>query len=283
MTVPPNYSMPPEHSGHGFQSPYGGPAHPQEPKSRNYALIGSIVVGCTVLGLGTTLLIALGLTKGDDSEDQQTAISDPASTEEDDTTAPEEDDTTTPAVDDETGQCLPFEPKITDGGSGDGLELLPSCDDADAFWTITSQSYDIDASVDSEGQLHDNQVAYDLCGDDYGYSYLGELWTNWHWVYSDGSVDSLYCIEALGNPDEDGRLPYTPDDGDCFDDGDYWWTVPCESDLATYKVVGTVVFDDPKDLDETAAAEEATCGGQHYWEVTNVDGLTTSILCTNEL
>ncbi len=285
MTVPPNYSMPPEHPGHGFQSPYGGPAHPPEPKPRNYALIGSIVVGCTVLGLGTILLLALGLTKGeDDSEDPPAALSDTTGPEEDETTTPEEDETTAPIEDeDEIGRCLPYEPQITDGGSGDGLELLPSCDGTDAFWKITNQSYDIDAPVDSEGQLYDNQVAYDLCGDDYGHSHLGELWTNWHWVYSAGSLDSLYCIEAIGNPDEDGRLPYTPNDGDCFDDSDYWWTVPCESDLAVYKVVGTVVFDEPKDLDDTEASAEATCGGQYYWEVTNVDGLTTSILCGNKL
>lgn len=288
MTVPPNYSMPPERPtpGYGYQPQYGGPSRPEEPKPRNYALIGAIVVGCTVITLGTILLITLGLQKGGD-EDIAGGDGESASAEEDDTATPEteeettaaEEETTAVADDGEVGGCLPYEPAI----AGDGLELLSSCDDPEAFWEITNQSYDINAPVDSEGNLLDNQVAYDLCGDDYGYSYLGEPWTNWHWVYSAGSTDSLYCIVAVGNPDSEGRLPYTPDEGNCFDDSDKWWTVPCDSNLAVYEVVGTVEFDQPEDLDDAEAASKATCGGAYYWEVTNVDGLTTAILCGNEL
>ncbi|HEU5128648.1 MAG TPA: hypothetical protein VFU12_11720 [Glycomyces sp.] len=286
MTVPPNYSMPPERPtpGYGYQPQYGGPSRPEEPKPRNYALIGAIIVGCTVIALGSILLITLGLNKGGDDKD--IAGDDTSSSAEEDPTTPEDEETspeveeTTPIADDgEVGKCLPYEPVI----AGDGLELLSSCDGADAFWEITNQTYDIDAPVDSEGNLLDNQVAYDLCGDTYGTSYLGELWTNWHWVYSAGSTDSLYCIKAIGNPDAEGRLPYTPGDGDCFDDSDKWWTVSCTSDLAVYEVVGTVEFDEPKDLDDAEAASEATCGGAYYWEVTNVEGLTTAILCGNEL
>ncbi|WP_026923338.1 hypothetical protein [Glycomyces arizonensis] len=286
MTVPPNYSMPPERQpnpGYGFGPQYGGPSLPEERGPRNYGLIGAIVVGCTVLALGSILLVAFVANQGDDGEPvaddgTTTPAEDESTTPADDVTTPE-DDTTTPAGDDgEIGQCLPYEPVIV----GDGLELT-DCDDAEAFWKITNQSYDIDATVDDEGNLESNQVAYDLCGEDYATSFLGEPWTNWHWVYSSGSVDSLYCIEALGNPDDEGRLPYTPDTGDCFDESDQWWTVPCDSDLAVYKVVDTVVFDEPQDLDDDAAAEAATCGGEYYWEITDVEGLTTAILCGNEL
>ncbi|WP_155830294.1 hypothetical protein [Glycomyces tenuis] len=283
MTVPPNYSMPPERpqpSGYGFQPQYGGPSRPEEPKPRNYALIGAIVVGCTVLALGSILLLTFVANRDDGDP-----IADDSNTPAEETTSPAEattdpaEETTGPAPDEsEIGQCLPYEPVI----AGDGLELM-ACDDAEAFWEITNQSYDVEATVDGDGNLEDNQVAYELCGEDYGTSYLGELWTNWHWVYSSGTVDSLYCIVALGNPDSEGRLPYTPDTGDCFDDSDQWWTVPCDSELAIYEVVDTVVFDEPQDLDEEEALEEATCGGEYYWEITDTEGLTTAIICGNEL
>ena len=284
MTVPPNFSVPPEHTpapGYGFQPQYGGPPAPQKP--RNYALIGGIVVGLTTLALGTTLLLVLGLTDRGGEDDTVVAGGDESSTSEpaEETTSPEAEETTTEAVvagSDEIGQCLPYEPEI----SGMGLELT-SCNDASAFWEITNMSYDIEARVDSDGSLLDNQVAYDLCGEDYGLSKLGEVWTNWHWVYTVDIVDSLYCIVAIGNPDEDGRLPYTPDKGDCFDDSDKWWTLDCGSSLAVYEVVGTVDIADPREMTTDEAQTEATCGGAYYWQVTDVEGRTTSILCGNEL
>src|SRR5690606_18563053 len=167
MTVPPNYSMPPERPtpGYGYQPQYGGPSRPEEPRPRNYALIGAIVIGCTVIALGTILLITLSLSKGDEKD---IAGDDTEESVEPDATTPETEEETTAAVEETTpvadeseiGECLPYEPAI----AGDGLELLSSCDDPEAFWEITNQSYDVDAPVDSDGNLLDNQVAYDLCG-----------------------------------------------------------------------------------------------------------------------
>ncbi len=33
--------------------------------------------------------------------------------------------------------------------------------------------------------------------------------------------------------------------GDCFDDSDEWWTMDCSASGAFYKVVDTVVYDEP--------------------------------------
>lgn len=274
--MPPGQPPP---SGHGFGPQYGGPSLPEGPKPRNYTLIGAIIVGCTVLALGSILLLTFVANRddGDTVAGDDTTSAEETTAPEDETTTPEDEETTPETDGGEVGQCLPYEPTIL----GDGLELI-TCDDAEAFWEITNQSYEIDAAVDDEGNLESNDVAYELCGAEYGRSILGELWTNWHWVYSSGQVDSLYCIKALGNPDAEGRLPYTPATGDCFDDSDQWWTVECDSDLALYEVVDTVEFDEPQDLDDDQAAEEATCGGEYYWEVTDVDGLTTAIVCGNE-
>ncbi|GAB3647654.1 hypothetical protein [Glycomyces tarimensis] len=291
MTVPPNYSVPsdrPPVPGYGFQPQYGVPSSPEEPRPRNYALIGAIIVGCTVLTLGTTLLIALGLTRDEQKEDVGPVVAAETSSTAEETASPGGDENTSPdaeetsaepTVDEEVGRCMVYDPEVV----GDGLELLDSCGDAEAFWKVTNMSFDVSATVDDEGNLTDNQVAYDLCGADYGISHLGEPWTNWHWVYSEGTVDSLYCIEAIGNPDADGRVPYTPGDGDCFDDSSEWWTVPCDSDLALYEVVDTVEFDEPKELSDDEAAAEATCGGEYYWEVTDTEGRTSAIICGNEL
>jgi hypothetical protein len=270
---------PPQPSGHGFQPRYGGPSRPEEPKPRNYALLGAIVVGCTVLVLGSILLLTFVANRDEGTPLADETSSEETSSPEEETTPPDEETTTATEGSDEIGQCLPYEPVI----AGDGLELLSSCDDPEAFWKITNQSYDVDATVDSEGNLEDDQVVYELCGEEYANWELGQPWTNWHWVYSSGAVDSLYCIEAVGNPDSEGRLPITPDAGDCFDDSDQWWTVDCDSDLAVYEVVDTVEFDEPQDLDDAEAEEAATCGGEYFWEVTNVDGLTTAIICGDEL
>ncbi|MCH7229509.1 hypothetical protein L0U85_01330 [Glycomyces sp. L485] len=281
MSVPPNYSVPPERPptpDYGFQPQHGGPTAPEDPKPRNYALIGGIVVGCTVLGLGTILLLALGLTRGGEEADPPAAAAETTSAAEEEATTPQAEETTTEAADDEIGRCLIREPAII----GDGLELLDSCEDPEAFWTITNMSYDVDADVDDEGGLADTQVAYDLCGEEYGAARLGETWTNWHWVYSSGTVDSLYCIEAIGNPDDEGRLPYTPDTDDCFPDAAEWWIVPCDSDLAAYEVTDTIEFDEPRELDDDEATAEAACDSDFYWKVVDVEDRTTAILCGNE-
>ncbi|WP_026928631.1 caspase family protein [Glycomyces tenuis] len=180
----------------------------------------------------------------------------------------------------EVGRCLPYDPEAV----GDGLSVI-DCGDPRAFWEITAQSYEIDAEVDDDGGLLDHQAAYDLCGVRYGAPYFGELWTNWQYVYSSGAVDSMYCTRALGDPDpgSDARTPYIPGDGACFDDGESWWTVDCGSSEAVYEVVGTVELDEAGELSDAEAAEEATCGGDFYWEVTDIEGRTAAILCGSEL
>lgn len=314
MTVPPNYGPPPEQPqtpGHGFQSsqpggqsPYGGqPQQPQfgaaprfgqeptapygaplppEPPKRNLGLIGAAIVGVTVLLLGGTLLLTLNLRDGDKDEDHAGGDTDTSeSATEEEPTSPEEDLTTEEAAATEVGQCLPYEPQI----SGDGLGLV-ECSDATAFWKITAQSYDVgDVAVDSEGNLTDTAPAFALCGEDWGSNHLGELWTNWHYVYSSGYLDSLYCIQATGAPDpnEPEHLPYIPDTGDCFDEADDWWIVSCSSSIAAYVVVATVLYDDPVEMSKEEAAENATCGGQWYWQIKNTEGLTTAIICADEV
>ncbi|THV27023.1 proline-rich domain-containing protein [Glycomyces paridis] len=316
MTVPPNYGPPPEQPqtpGYGYQSqpggpspyggqqpqfgsgpqygaapqfgqdpaaPYGGPLPPEPPK-RNLGLIGAIIVGVTVLVLGATLLITMNL-RGDKDEDkvagEETETSESASEEE---TSPGEETTTEEAAATEVGQCLPYEPEIL----GDGLSLV-DCSDATAFWEITAQTYDVgDVTVDDDGNLTDTAPAIELCGAEWGENALGEAWTNWHYVYSNGYLDSLYCIQATGaaDPAEPEHLPYIPDTGDCFDKSDDWWTVSCDSDLAVYKVVDTVVYDDPVDMSEEEAKDEATCGGDWYWQIKDTQGWTTAIICANEV
>jgi hypothetical protein len=314
MTVPPNYGPPPEQPhtpGHGYQSPYnggqnpygsqpqqpaygsggqppygqeppspyGGPVLPPEPPKRNLGLIGGVIVGVTVLVLGATLLVTMNLRGNEDD----TAGEDPKTSGEasEEATSPEEAATTEEEATSEVGQCLPYEPEI----QGDGLALV-DCGDATAFWEITGQSYDVtDVPVDDEGNLTDTAKAVELCGEDWGVNYLGELWTNWHYVYSSGTLDSLYCIKATGaaDPNEPDHLPYTPDVGDCFDEASEWWTVDCASDLAVYEVVDTVIYDDPVEMSEDEAKEAATCGGDWYWQVTDNRNRTSAIICADEL
>lgn len=284
MTVPPDRDGPPEQpqNPYGYQPPYGaGPRH-EQPRKRNYGLIGGIIVGITILVLGAALLVVLGINQGGDDSENDVA-GEETTTGAEETTTPEEETEPAESENPEVGQCLPFDPEVAEDGAGEGLELLASCDDPEAFWVITEQSYDVDAAVDDEGKLTDNQPAYDLCGEEYGTIELGEAWQEWHWVYSFNEVDSMYCYEALGNPDDAGRTPYTPDTGSCFDDSEKWWTVPCDSDLALYEVVDTVEFDEPEELSDDEAAEAATCGGELFWEITDVEGRTTAILCADEV
>ncbi|MCC3764723.1 DUF3824 domain-containing protein [Glycomyces sp. TRM65418] len=309
MTVPPNYGPPPEQPqtpGYGYQSPYnggqpsygsrppqpsyggqppygqeppapyGGPVLPPGPPKRNLALIGGVLVGITVLVLGAALLITMNLRDdGTESAAEDATSSEEASEE----AASAEEPTTEEAPASEVGQCLPYEPVV----EGDGLGLV-DCGDAAAFWEITGQSYEVtDVPVDSEGNLTDTTAAVELCGEDWGVNHLGETWTNWHYVYSSGTLDSLYCIKATGAPDpnEPEHLPYTPDVGDCFDEASEWWTVDCSSDLAVYKVVDTVVYDEPVEMTEDEAQEAATCGGEWYWQITDTRGRTSAIICAN--
>jgi hypothetical protein len=262
--------------------PYGGPVLPPEPPKRNLGLIGGVVVGVTVLVLGTVLLVTMNLRDDGDNG----AAEDPATSEDasEGATSPEEEATTPEeSTDSEVGQCLPFESEI----SGDGFTLV-DCSDATAFWEITAQSYDVtDVAVDSEGYLTDLAAVDELCGAGWGLLKPGETWTKYDYVYSSGTLDSLYCVVATGAPDpaEAGHLPVVPDVGDCFDDADRWWTVDCGSDLALYETVDVIPYDEPvQDMsEEQAETDGAACNSDWYWKVTDGDGRTSAILCANDV
>ncbi|GAA2299518.1 hypothetical protein GCM10009853_064770 [Glycomyces scopariae] len=264
--------------------PYGGPVLPPEPPKRNYGLIGGVIVGVLVLVLGGVLLVVLNMNK-DDGKD---TAADPTTGEEaspSEEASASEEATEEEQAGSEVGQCLPYEPVIADGGYGDGLELV-DCADATAFWEITAQSYDVtDVAVDEEGNLTDFTAAKALCGDDWAVLRPGEAWSNWHYVYSSGTLDSLYCIKATGaaDPSEPANTPYVPAEGDCFYDAESWWTVDCGSDLAQYVVVGVVNLDTPVAMTEDEAADQATCGGSWYWQVTDPEGRTSAILCGDDV
>ncbi|HEX2144481.1 MAG TPA: hypothetical protein VHG10_08235 [Glycomyces sp.] len=322
MTVPPNYGPPPEQPhtpGYGYQSPYnggqnpygsqpqqpqpgyggggqqppfgqdpspyGGPVLPPEPPKRNLGLIGGVIVGALVLVLGGALLVTMNLRGNDqDSADGGGGGGDETSQEaSEDATTPEE--ATTPAEDtgSEVGQCTPYETVVSGSGFG-----LVDCADPTAFWKVVEQSYDVtDIAVDADGELVDPAQTYAVCGDTWGLLSFGDPWTKIDYVYSSGSLDSLYCLQATGNPDpaEPAHLPIMPDVGDCFDDSDSWWSVDCSSDLAVYKAVDTIVFDEPiQDMTEDQASEEAaSCNSDWYWKVTDADGRTSAMLCANDV
>ncbi len=219
--------------------------------------------------------------RGDDEPEQGAIEGTPETTTEAPTTEPET--TGPPTIEEAVGRCLPIEPQI----AGYSFDLTTPCDSTEAFWQITAADDDTGASVDDEGMLADVQTAYDLCGEEAGSFQLGELWKDWYFTYDQatGNIEELYCVEAVGNPDQEGRMPITPDTGSCFDDSETWWTVPCESDLAMYEVIDTVAIDPPKEMNTDEANEESVpcSGGEFFWQVTDVERRTTAILCGDEV
>ncbi|GAA2166514.1 hypothetical protein GCM10010403_35180 [Glycomyces rutgersensis] len=265
--------------------PYGGPVLPPEPPKRNLGLIGTIVVVATVLVLGGVLLVTMNL-KGKDDDTAEGGGDDTSESASENDNTPDE-NATTPAEEEagsEVGQCLPYEYDV----DGSGLGALVDCSDGTAFWEITAQSYDVaDIAVDDEGSIVDTAPVYALCGDGWGANQLGQAWTHWDYVYSSGSLDSLYCMKAVGNPDpaEPEHLPVMPDVGDCFDDADRWWSIDCGSSLALYTVVDTIMLDEPvKDMsDADAEAKGADCGTDWYWKMVDGENRTYGILCGNDV
>ncbi|GAB3647651.1 hypothetical protein [Glycomyces tarimensis] len=271
---PPQYPPPPGGYGGGFGS--GG----EPPRKDRTGLIVGVVIGAVVL-LGGLALLLWFLLRDDDGE-----ISDPPAAEEtsaEETTEAEEETTEAPGVDEAVGRCLPFEPEV----SGYSFDMSTACESDEAFWEITAASDAVEASVDDEGRMEDPQVAYDVCGEEYGTFQPGEPWKDWYFTYDEATlaIEELYCVEAIGNPDPEGRVPVTPDAGACFDDSDLWWSVPCDSDLAVYEVVDTVAVDPPEELsnEEANDASSPCSGGDFFWQVTDVEGRTTAILCGDEL
>ncbi|MBO3734193.1 hypothetical protein [Glycomyces niveus] len=264
-------------------SPYGGPALPPEPPKRNLGLIGGIVVGATVLVLGAVLLVTMNI-KGNENDAAEGGEDTSASASENENTPDTEATTPAEETDSEVGQCLPYESEV----DGSGLGPLVDCGSADAFWEITAQTYDAaDIAVDEEGNLADAAPVYEMCGDTWGTNVLGEAWTKWDYVYSSGKLDSLYCLQAVGNPDpaEPAHLPVMPDVGDCFDDSDSWWSVDCGSDVALYTVVDTIMLDEPvADMsDDEKAAQGGECVSDWYWAITDMEGRTHGFVCGDDL
>ncbi|HLU28930.1 MAG TPA: hypothetical protein VKZ65_10865 [Glycomyces sp.] len=259
--------------------PVYGPGPPGPPRKSRTGLIAVIAVVGAVLLVVAVVLIVTNLREGEESEpgaleDTSEEATEPSPTEPE-TTGP-------PTTEEAVGLCLPAEPQI----AGYSFDLSTPCDAPEAFWRITAAADDTGAAVDQEGMLADVQVAYDLCGEEHGSFQLGEPWKDWYFTYDEATsnVEELYCVEAVGNPDEEGRTPVTPDTGACFDDSDTWWTVPCDSDLAMYEVVDTITVDPPEEMSTEEANEASTpcSGGEFFWQVKNVEGLTTAILCGDE-
>lgn len=275
--------------GGGQGPPYPPPGGPgqgwyQQPPSgggRNTGLIIGIVVAVSVLLLGVIALVAINLLRGDDEKSGGDTATEESATE--DSTSGDQETSEPPSDSEAVDMCLPYEPVIGDVG----FVLSSDCSSADAFWKVTAASHSTGATVDSDGQLTDNQVALDLCGAEHGAYQLGELWKDWYFTYDTdtGTVEQLLCVEAIGNPDASGRLPITPDTGACFDDSDQWWTVPCEQPSAVYVVVDTVAVDPPAAMtsDEADSATAPCSGGALFWQVVDVEGRTTDILCGDEL
>jgi hypothetical protein len=261
----------------GYQQyPYGPP--PPSGGGRRTGLIVGVIIAVAVLVVGVLALVGVNLLRdGDDQEAGGDATTEEATGgDEGETTGP-------PSASDAVGLCLPYEPVI----AGAGFDLSTDCSSTAAFWTVTEGGSPSGATVDADGQLTDNQPALDLCGAEHGSFQLGELWKDFYFTYDSetSQVEQMLCVEAIGNPDASGRLPITPDTGSCFDDSDQWWTVPCDQPEALYTVVDTVTVDPPREmtLDEADEATAPCSGGAFFWQVLDVEGRTTDILCGDEL
>ncbi|GAB3226567.1 hypothetical protein GCM10027447_16880 [Glycomyces halotolerans] len=304
MVQPPNYGppppggRPPEPHGEPDPRPHGGPGPegaggepawygqgdyqqpfappPKRGGGRTGLIIGIVIAVVLLLAAAVAAFLMLS---GDDEE--PSAI-ETTTAEAEETTGAEEETTGPPPIAEAVGACLPQEPTLRDNT----FDLTTTCESDEAFWTVTAADDSVEATVDEEGRLDDLQAAYDVCGEEYGRFAIGEPWTDWYFTYDSatGSVEELLCVEALGNPDEQGRLPITPDTGDCFDDSDTWWSVPCDSEPALYEVADTIEFDQPRDLSAEEAEEASSdcSSGELFWQITDVEGLTTALLCGDE-
>src|SRR5699024_2573805 len=136
-------------------------------------------------------------------------------------------------------------------------DLIVPCDDPSAFWTITELSSDSGAEVDGMEQLTDQQPVIDLCGQEVIGWQIGELWRDYQYVYTEqysgmgGSVDHLYCVEAIDQADAEDRVPKVPDTGECMNDTDGFWTVDCTAANAVYEITATEQVDRPTDMTST--------------------------------
>ncbi|GAB3650712.1 hypothetical protein [Glycomyces tarimensis] len=265
---------PPQQPGYGATPP--PPIPPPAPPSGGGGVLGKILgsIGGVVL-VGVIAVVYFVFGGGGSSDD-----TDPNN----DTLDAEQMEAAEAA---EVGDCM------ADALSAETDDLVVPCDDPNAFWSITQVSSDSGAEVDIMGELTDQQIPVDICGQEVAGWQLGETWKSYQYVYTEsveglgGPVDYLYCVEAIEQEDANGRLPVTPTTGSCFDDStDGWWTVDCASPDALYEVIDSEVVDPPAAMtqDEVNAALGG-CPDAHYypWPVEDVDGNVNGILCVVDI
>ncbi|MCH7229313.1 hypothetical protein L0U85_00310 [Glycomyces sp. L485] len=181
----------------------------------------------------------------------------------------------------ERDQCVPYEPEWV----WPALNYV-ECDSDEAFWVEYAASDEVDGFVDAEGTADESAVV-EVCGEDYGNPQPGRAWLDVV-TFSDtdtGSISYLSCMRAIVTADQSGRLPVMPSVGDCFDDSDSWWTVPCDHEHSIGTVIDVIITPDlPELTDEDVHRVAEHCeGGDSTLEVDAlISGGTNFILCYNE-
>ncbi|WP_112135016.1 hypothetical protein [Glycomyces dulcitolivorans] len=173
------------------------------------------------------------------------------------------------------GDCLPYEVL-----SDDPAVFDVDCSGADAFWSITNIVADPGLTA-AGGDLTDTQAIYDTCGEEVGAYLPGKPWTDWNMIYdvTTGNVDYLFCIEALDQPNAEGKTPVTPDTGSCMSSTDTeWYQVDCADATADTTVTEAVTFDTADWAAPDVEGAAAACAGVYY-ELSDQFGRTSGILC----
>lgn len=186
----------------------------------------------------------------------------------------------------EIGDCM------ADALSVETDDLVVPCDDPNAFWTITGISDSSGAEVDFMGNLTDQQPVIELCGQEAVGWQIGRLWQQYQYIYTEqyagtgGTVDQLYCVEAIDQADPEGRIPKVPDTGECMNDVDGFWTVECSADNAVYEITATQQVDPPAEMTNTEIQEslEGCPGGDYYpFALYGSDDLVYGLMCADNV
>ncbi|MEU6857920.1 hypothetical protein AB0B28_03445 [Glycomyces sp. NPDC046736] len=181
------------------------------------------------------------------------------------------------------GDCLPEEVLASDGKT-----FAVDCSGAEAFWTITAIEADPGVTA-SGGDIADTQAIYDVCGTEVGAQLPGKPWTDWNMIYDQttGSVDYLFCVEAIDQPNAEGVVPVVPSAaGECFSSAEWnFGTFPCDSPAVDSTVVQVVEIDQAEweTVDAETVAMEQCTGDDWTYYIGAVDqfGRTAAVYCTN--